>query len=121
MQSTSAHNDRITWAKVIASKDHAETTNIAKRMGKMDELKKGMALLEKMRPVIGGDLYADQVRCLYAALPNFKGGLHVLYCTIGDNLASLVALFAYEMMCGSLRILWYVPTYVATSMILCNM
>jgi hypothetical protein len=57
---------------VIASKAHAETTNIAKRMGKMEELEKGMALLEKMRSVIGDDLYAKQVRCLFAALPNFK-------------------------------------------------
>ena len=68
-----AHTDsRLTWAKVIASKAHAETTNSAKRMGKMEELEKGMALLEKMRSVIGDDLYANQVRCLFAALPNFK-------------------------------------------------
>jgi hypothetical protein len=45
---------------------------------------------------------------------------HVSYCTIGDILASLDTLFAYETFCA-LRILWYVSTYVATSMILCNM
>ena len=68
-----AHTDsRLTWAKVIAFKAHAETTNIAERMEKMEELEKGMALLEKMRSVIGDDLYANQVRCLFAALPNFK-------------------------------------------------
>ena len=69
---TGAHHDKLLWAKVMASKAHAETTNIAKRMGKMEELEKGMALLEKMRPVIGEELYANQVRSLFAALPNFK-------------------------------------------------
>ncbi len=68
-----AHTDsRLTWAKVIASKAQAETSNIAKRMGKMEELEKGMALFTKMRSVNGDDHYANQVRCLFAALPNFK-------------------------------------------------
>ena len=38
----------------------------------MEELEKGMALLEKIRSVIGDNLYANQVRCLFAALPNIK-------------------------------------------------
>ncbi len=42
-------------------------------MGKMEELERGMGLLEKMRPVIGKQAYADQVRSLFASLPNFKG------------------------------------------------
>ena len=66
------HDKKLIWAKTMASKAHAETTNIAKRMGKMEELEKGMALLEKMRPVIGEELYANQVRGLFAALPNFE-------------------------------------------------
>ena len=69
---TGAHHDKLMWAKVMASKAHAEATNIAKRMGKIEELEKGMALLEKMRPVIGEELYANEVRSLFAALPNFK-------------------------------------------------
>ncbi|KAI2500955.1 hypothetical protein MHU86_13500 [Fragilaria crotonensis] len=75
MHATSAaiNNDRLTWAKVLASKAHAETANIAKRMGKMEELEKGMTLLKEMRPVIGEEMYADGVRNLHAALPNFKG------------------------------------------------
>ena len=48
---TGAHHDKLMWAKVMASKAHAEATNIAKRMGKIEELEKGMALLEKMRPI----------------------------------------------------------------------
>jgi hypothetical protein len=38
---TSAHEDNFLWAKVISSKAHAETTNIAKHMGKREELEKG--------------------------------------------------------------------------------
>jgi hypothetical protein len=67
------NNDKLLWAKLLASKAHAETTNIAKQMGKMEELERGMALLEKMRPVIGEQTYADGVRSLFASLPNFKG------------------------------------------------
>jgi hypothetical protein len=44
---------KLLWAKVIASKAQGENTNIAKRMGKMEELEKGLALLEKIREVIG--------------------------------------------------------------------
>ena len=64
---------QLLWAKMLASKAHAEATNIAKRMGKMEELEKGMALLEKMRPVIGESTYAKRVQSLFAALPNFEG------------------------------------------------
>ncbi len=69
---TGAHHDTLMRAKVMASKAHAEATNIAKRMGKIEELEKGMALLEKMRPVIGEELYANEVCSLFTALPNFK-------------------------------------------------
>ena len=39
-----AFQDKLLWAKVMASKAHAETANVAKHMGKIDELEKGMAL-----------------------------------------------------------------------------
>jgi hypothetical protein len=64
--------EKLLWAKVLASKAHAETTNIAKRMGKMEELEKGMALLERMRAVIGDEVYANRVKSLFSALPNFN-------------------------------------------------
>ena len=52
--SSDAHQEKLLWAKVLASKDHAKATNIAnKHMGKMEELEKGMALLERMKAVIG--------------------------------------------------------------------
>jgi hypothetical protein len=71
-KTTSAHQDKLLWAKVMASKAHAETANVAKRMGKMEELEKGMALLEKMKPYIGAEVYANRVCSLFAALPNFE-------------------------------------------------
>jgi hypothetical protein len=44
---TSAHQkDKLMQAKVTAANAHAETTNIAKRMGNMEELEKGMALVD---------------------------------------------------------------------------
>jgi hypothetical protein len=42
-------------------KSQAENTNIAKRMGKMEELEKAMTLLDKMRKVIGEDSFKAKV------------------------------------------------------------
>ena len=69
---TSAHQDKLLWAKVTAAKAHAEATNIAKRMGKMEELEKAMALLDKMKGIIGEEKYASQVCSIFAAMPNFQ-------------------------------------------------
>ena len=77
---TSAHTTRSKerneekqlWAKVMASKAYAENINIAKRMGKMEELEKGMSLLERMKPVIGDDKFASKVCSVFAALPDFE-------------------------------------------------
>ena len=49
----SVQQKQLLWAKVTASKALKENTNIAKRMGKMEELAQGMSLLEKMRQAIG--------------------------------------------------------------------
>ena len=38
----------------------------------MEELEKGMGLLERMRPIIGDEMFANRVQSLFAALPNFK-------------------------------------------------
>ena len=62
---------KLLWAKVIASKAQAENTNIAKRMGKMEELKNAMALLVQMRPVIGAKVYEERVQSVLAAFPDF--------------------------------------------------
>ncbi len=69
---TSAHQDKLLWAKVTAAKAHAEATNIAKRMGKMEELEKPMALLDMMKGIIGEEKYASQVCSIFAAMPNFQ-------------------------------------------------
>ena len=56
-----ATTKKLLWAKVLASKSQAENTNIAKRMGKMEELEKAMTLLDKMRKVIGEDSFKAKV------------------------------------------------------------
>ena len=47
-------------------------------MGKIEELEKGMALLEKMRSVIGKELYAAKVKSLYAAMPDFDAAVEII-------------------------------------------
>ena len=68
-----ATTKKLLWAKVLASKSQAENTNIAKRMGKMEELEKAMTLLlDKMRNVIGGeDTYKAKVGSVFDAFPVF--------------------------------------------------
>ena len=66
-----ATTKKLLWAKVLISKSQAENTNIAKRMGKMEELEKAMILLDKMRPVIGEEQYFANVRSVLAAFPVF--------------------------------------------------
>ncbi len=39
-------DNKLVKARLLTSKAHAESANIAKRMGKIEELEKGMALLE---------------------------------------------------------------------------
>lgn len=63
---------KLLWAKVIASKAQGENTNIAKRMGKMEELEKGLALLEKIRKVIGEESYTEKVQSVLAGFPVFN-------------------------------------------------
>ena len=70
----SVQQKQLPWAKVTASKALKEKTNIAKRMRKIEELARGMSLLEKMRQAIGPSFeneYKARVRTLYAALPDF--------------------------------------------------
>ena len=67
-----ATTKKLLWAKVLASKSQAENTNIAKRMGKMEELEKAMTLLDKMRKVIGEDNYKARVVSVLDAFPVFS-------------------------------------------------
>jgi hypothetical protein len=58
-------------AKMASTKILAQNSNIAKRMGKMEELEKAMALLDKMRPSIGETEYGTRVQHALAAFPAF--------------------------------------------------
>ena len=62
---------KVLWAKVLVAKSQAESTNIAKRMGKIEELEKAMSLLDRMRTVIGEEKYANRVQHVLAAFPVF--------------------------------------------------
>ncbi len=66
-----AIENKILWAKVLTSKSIAENTKIAKRMGKMEELEKGMILLD-MRNSIGEKAYHAQVQDVLKAFPTFN-------------------------------------------------
>ena len=66
-----ATTKKLLWAKVLASKLQAENTNIAKRMGKMEELEKAMTLLDKMRKAIVEDIYKAKVGSVFDAFPVF--------------------------------------------------
>jgi hypothetical protein len=66
-----ADNKKLLWAKVLVAKSQAESTNIAKRMGKIEELEKAMSLLDRMRDVIGEVSYANRVQHVLAAFPVF--------------------------------------------------
>jgi hypothetical protein len=71
---SSVEKKQLLWDKVTASKALKENTNIAKRMGKMEELTQGISLLEKMRQAIVSSFeeeYKARVRTLYAATPDF--------------------------------------------------
>ena len=59
-------------AKVLASKSLAENTNIAKQMGKIEELEKSMTLLDKMRKIIGEENYIAQVTTMFHAFPVYS-------------------------------------------------
>ena len=63
--------EKLLWAKMASTKILAQNSNIAKRMGKMEELEKAMALLDKMRPSIGEAEYGTRVQHVLAAFPAF--------------------------------------------------
>ena len=120
---TGAHHDKLLWARVMASKAHAETTYIAKRMGKMEELEKGMALLEKMRPVIGEELYANLVRSLLQPYQTSKPLTVLLTSSMSTSLLPMTSGGPQRGVCPLMKILGTQPrgtrkttTLTATSM-----
>jgi hypothetical protein len=56
---------------MTSTKIQAQNSNIAKRMGKIEELEKGMALLNAMRNIIGETEHGKRVQHVLAAFPSF--------------------------------------------------
>jgi hypothetical protein len=67
-----ATQKKLLWAKITSTKIQAQNSNIAKRMSKIEELEKGMALLNAMvRHIIGETEYGKRVQHGLAAFPSF--------------------------------------------------
>ena len=66
-----ATQKKLLWAKMTSTKIQAQNSNIAKRMGKIEKLEKGMALLNAMRHIIGETEYGKRVQHVLAAFPSF--------------------------------------------------
>jgi hypothetical protein len=64
--------EKFASAKVIASKAAAGTNNIGVRIAAMEELEKGMNLLEKIRGTIGEQTFSDGVNDIYKNLPKYS-------------------------------------------------
>ena len=62
---------RVNDAKILISTTHANQHLLNRRMGKLDEIERTMAALEKMKPYIPARLYAEEMRSAFASLPVF--------------------------------------------------
>jgi hypothetical protein len=47
-----------------------QNSNVACRLGRVEELEKTLSLLEKIRPVIGEEEYKQKIDSIAASLPN---------------------------------------------------
>jgi hypothetical protein len=57
-------------AKARVAKAMEQTSNVGKRMAKIEELEKHLNLLDRIRPTIGEMAYETRVRALAKSLPN---------------------------------------------------
>jgi len=69
-EEVSHNNNPLVWAKVHTARAVAVQSNVVKRAGKMNELEKMLNLLDRMRPVIGDEVYNRRVSDLAANMPN---------------------------------------------------
>ena len=69
---TEDNQDKMVWARVTSSRAQAQTSNVGARMNQMDELHKGMQILERMKGHISNDMFKAGIRNLYDSLPDYK-------------------------------------------------
>jgi hypothetical protein len=65
------NQERFASANMLSSKAQAGTYNIGVRMAVMEELERGLNLLEKIRGCIGEDKSTDGVHDVYPSLPKY--------------------------------------------------
>ena len=71
MAMAAENQERFASAKMLSSKAQAGTYNIGVRMAVMEELERGLNLLDKIRGCIGEEKYKEGVRDVYASLPKY--------------------------------------------------
>jgi hypothetical protein len=71
MAMAAENQERFAPAKMLLSKAQAGTYNIGVCMAVMEELERGLNLLEKIRGCIGEDKYTEGVHDVYASLPKY--------------------------------------------------
>ena len=72
MSMATDNQEKFASAKMLASKAAAGTYNIGVRIAAMEELEKGMNLLEKIRSTIGERKFSDGVNDIYKNLPKYS-------------------------------------------------
>ena len=66
-----AEEKRMNDARVLMSTTHANQLMLNRRMGKLEEIERSMAALEKMKAYIPEEMYAAKMRSAFASLPVF--------------------------------------------------
>jgi hypothetical protein len=79
---------KVVWAKVHTAKAMEQNSNVACRLGRVEELEKTLSLLEKIRPVIGEEEYKQKIDSIAASLPNlgtYKAEVEVIVINDDDD------------------------------------
>lgn len=69
--SDSAEEKRVNDARILISTTNANQHMLNRRMGKLEEIERSMAALEKMKAYIPEEMYAAKMRSAFASLPVF--------------------------------------------------
>jgi hypothetical protein len=46
-----------------------ESANVARRLGDIEATEKNLSILDRMRPIIGEEVYTERVKLLFASIP----------------------------------------------------
>lgn len=71
MAMATENQERLASAKMLSSKAQAGTYNIGVRLAVMEELERGLTVLDRIRGTIGEERYSDGVNHVYGSLPKY--------------------------------------------------